>query len=216
MSEATLTAPAPTPAGDIQEGAIVHFSTDDELPQLSIVADPATGSGTIQVITRCCPDHDDLITRAAARDSITDAPAEPDAAQWALAQRLVQHFAAQARDRTQQAQSSLTQARDEASEAREKIASMRAYAIDKHLDGTICREGLNDFLDTHGLELYSPRHSARVTATFDVEVYDAGNDYSATSMIRDRIEVCSEDEDEVRITSDHGLDISDVELVRDE
>jgi len=106
--------------------------------------------------------------------------------------------------------------REQADAAHRKIDSMRAYAIGKHLDSTICREGLNDFLAAHDLDLYEPRYTARVTATFDVEVYDAGNDYAATSMIRDRIEINSEDEDEVRITYNGGLDVSDVQLAQDQ
>lgn len=66
-------------------------------------------------------------------------PAELDTWQWALAQRFTVQLAAEVRDRTQQLQSSLAQVRDEVGDARRKIDSMRAYAIDKHLDGTICK-----------------------------------------------------------------------------
>jgi hypothetical protein len=215
MSEATLTATVAAEATGVQEGTFVQFNPDGDGPQLAIVADAADG-GTVQVIARCCPDDDELFTRAAARGGLTTPPGELDAAQQALAQHLVVTLVGQARDRTRQLEYSLAEAREDAGAARRTIESMRAYAIGKHLDGTICREGLNDFLAAHDLDLYEPRYTARVTASFDVEVYDVGNDYSATAMIRDRIEITSEDEDEVRITSDGGLDVSDVQLVAGE
>lgn len=216
MSEATLAATVTAEPPDVQAGSIVQFSPDGDRPQLALVADAADGSGTVQVITPCCPDDDDLIIRAAARGSLMAPPAELDTAQWALAQRLTVRLACLAGDRTQALQASLAGVREQADAAHRKIDSMRAYAIGKHLDSTICREGLNDFLAAHDLDLYEPRYTARVTATFDVEVYDAGNDYAATSMIRDRIEITSEDEDEVRITYHGGLDVSDVQLAQDQ
>ncbi len=59
MSEATLTATVTAEPADVQAGALVQFSPDGDRPQLALVADAADGSGTVQVITPCCPDDDD-------------------------------------------------------------------------------------------------------------------------------------------------------------
>ncbi len=149
MSEATLTATVTAEPADVQAGSLVQFSPDGDRPQLALVADAADGSDTVQVITRCCPDDDDLITRAASRGSLLAPPEQLDTAEWVQVQRLTAQFAAQARECTQQLQSSLTGAREGADAAHRKIDSMRDYAIGKHLDNTICREGLNDFLAAH-------------------------------------------------------------------
>ncbi len=93
MSEATLTATVTAEPADVQAGALVQFSPDGDRPQLALVADAADGSGTVQVITPCCPDDDDLITRAAARGSLMAPPDELDTAQCALAQRLTVRLA---------------------------------------------------------------------------------------------------------------------------
>jgi len=83
------------------------------------------------------------------------------------------------------------------------------------LDGTICREGLNDFLAAHDLDLYQPRHRAQVTITLDVEVDGADDPYEATQEIRGCIEVSSNDDGDVWITSGPDLTISDVQLLSD-
>lgn len=62
------------------------------------------------------------------------------------------------------------QAQQAASVAEETIASMRGYAIDRHRDGEICRQGLNDFLRAHGLEPYAPTFDATVEVILQVTV----------------------------------------------
>lgn len=47
-------------------------------------------------------------------------------------------------------------ARQQIQRAEAIIASMRDYAIGGYRDGSICLQGLNDFLRTHGLEPYTP------------------------------------------------------------
>lgn len=86
---------------------------------------------------------------------------------------------------------------------------MRAYAIGKHLEGEICRDGLNGFLAAHDLDLYEPRYTARVTLSFDVEVGAEDSD-DADSIICDCIEATSSDDNQAHITWDHGTTISDL------
>lgn len=63
--------------------------------------------------------------------------------------------------------------RDREREDHERVlADIRAYAIDKHLDGDqICRSGLNDFLEAFGLGVFEPRVRVHYTLTgvYDVE-----------------------------------------------
>jgi hypothetical protein len=66
--------------------------------------------------------------------------------------------------------------RDAERDAHERVLSdIRAYAVDKHQDGTICRGGLNDFLTAFGLPEYEPRVRVYFTLTgsYDVDGEDA-------------------------------------------
>lgn len=217
MSEATLTATAPAGTLALQAGAIVQFRPDGaDRPHLAIVAEIADRSDTVQVISWRCPGDEDLVTYATSRGSLMAAPQELDVGQWALARRLTAQLATQLRDRRDQLQAACAQTREQADAARAKIESMRAYAIGKHLDGDICRDGLNEFLAAHDLDPYQPCYSARVTVSFDVEVHDAASSREATSRIRNCVEISSDDEGDVSITSETDLDIRDVQQVRDE
>lgn len=204
MSEATLTAGIPA----IQAGTIVLACTGG-VPQLAIVTDLA-GGDTAQVITATGPgEGDDLITQTIARSSLMTAPRELDAGQQDLARRLTLQFAAQAREYAARLRADCIHLQVQAEDAQSKIASMRAYAIGKHLEGEICRDGLNGFLAAHDLDLYEPRYTARVTLSFDVEVGAEDSD-DADSIIRDCIEATSSDDNQARITWDHGTTISDL------
>jgi hypothetical protein len=50
------------------------------------------------------------------------------------------------------------------------LTDIRAYAVDKHQDGEICRGGLNDFLTAFGLPEFAPRVRVRYTLTGSYEV----------------------------------------------
>jgi hypothetical protein len=203
MSEATLTAAVPV----LQAGAIV-LASPHGVPQLAIVADLA-GSDTAQVITAGGPgESDDLITQTIAHASLMTAPDELDAAQQDLARRLTLQFAAQASEYAARLRADCIHLQGQAEDAYAKIASMRAYAIGKHLDGEICRDGLNGFLAAHDLDLYEPRYTARVTITVDVEVDGAEDSDDADSIIRDCVEATSSDDAQTSITWDHGTTIS--------
>lgn len=62
------------------------------------------------------------------------------------------------------------QAQGRATAAQETITSMRTYAIDRHRDGEICRQGLNDFLRAHDLDPYAPTYDATVDVTLHLTV----------------------------------------------
>jgi hypothetical protein len=200
MNEATLTTTISGQA--LRAGAIVLTELG-----LAMIAE-LPGNDTARIITESTG-SDDLTTRAATCSSLRPAPNELDAAQRHLAQRLMIQFAADAQDHA-------GRLREQASAAQQKIASMRAYAVDKHRDGTICREGLNDFLAAHDLDLYQPRHRAQVTITLDVEVDGADDPYEATQMVRGCIEVTSNDNGDVWITSGPDLTVSGVQPLPDD
>ncbi|WP_349876332.1 hypothetical protein ABIH81_19505 [Micromonospora sp. HUAS YX12] len=52
----------------------------------------------------------------------------------------------------------------------QQLAEIRSYAIARHRDGDICRDGLNAFLRHFDLDEYQPRHRVRftITGSFDV------------------------------------------------
>lgn len=61
---------------------------------------------------------------------------------------------------------SLTKEFDHASiEHQDKVHQIRDYAIDKHRDGTICRDGLNAFLKHFDLAIYDPEIRINFTVT---------------------------------------------------
>lgn len=201
MSEATLTAAIQGQA--LQPGAVVLAELGGDQPQLAMVTD-LPRNDVAQIITVACPGSDELIPRIVTRSSLQASLRDLDAGQQQLTRRLTIRLAADARDRTEQM-------REEASAAHQKIDSMRAYAIEKHLDGTICREGLNDFLTAHDLDIYRPSHRAQVTVRLDVQVNGADDQYEADAMTRNCIEVSSNDEDDVWITTEPDLTVSDVQ-----
>jgi hypothetical protein len=65
--------------------------------------------------------------------------------------------------------------RDRDRDAHEQVLTdIRAYAVDKHQDGDICRDGLNAFLEAFGLPVFQPRVRVRytVSGSYDVEGSD--------------------------------------------
>jgi hypothetical protein len=209
MSEATLATTIPA----LQAGAIVLARLDDDFPRLAIVTD-LPDSETAQVIPASGPDEaDDLRARTIARACLMAAPDELDTTQQHMARYLTLKLACHAQEYASRLRSDCIRLQEQADAADRKIASMRAYAISKCDDGTICQEGLNEFLAAHDLDLYEPRHTARVTIALDVEV-DGADDFSeAASMIRDCIEATSSDDDQVRITWEYDTDITELHAV---
>lgn len=86
-------------------------------------------------------------------------------------------------------------AQRETAAAKATITSMRNYAIDRHRDGDICREGLNDFLRHHDLAPYAPTYDVTVDLTLQVTV-DCESDEDKGDlgwMIREYLTVGSND-----------------------
>lgn len=110
-----------------------------------------------------------------------------------------------------------TSRRADAAEA--TINLMRAYAIDKSRDGTICRGGLNEFLQAHDLPTYAPRYEARVALTLRVTV-DCDDDEDEDDLqriIESNLAIDTDDSDRLRI-DDWSVDydaVSHVEEVTD-
>jgi hypothetical protein len=66
--------------------------------------------------------------------------------------------------------------RDRDRDAHEQVLTdIRAYAVDKHQNGDICRSGLNDFLEHFGLAVFEPRVRVcfTISGSYDVEGDDA-------------------------------------------
>lgn len=99
------------------------------------------------------------------------------------------------------------------------ITSMRAYAIEKNRAGTICREGLNEFLQAHDLPTYAPRYEARVVLTLRVTVdcEDGEDEDDVQRIIEGNLTIDTDDSDRLRI-DDWSVDydaVSDVEEITD-
>jgi len=211
MSESTLTAAITTqaraevPAFDV--GTIVVAQPGGGDARLAIVTG-LPDDGTAQVILPGEPGSNDLIINLVPCQSLAAAPDELDTSEQMLARRLIRQLAADASDQAARLRSECARSQQGAAAASATIESMRAYAIGKHLDGTICLDGLNEFLAAHDLALYQPRHTAQVAITVDVEVEDADDSSEAASLIREHIEVSSADDDRVCIIREHDASIT--------
>jgi hypothetical protein len=100
--------------------------------------------------------------------------------------------------------------RDRESHAR-VLADIRAYAVDKHQSGDICRGGLNDFLTAFGLPEFQPRVRVRYTLTGSYEV-DADDADAADRDARGYLKPDLSQLDNVIDDSDtYSVDVDDVE-----
>ena len=59
------------------------------------------------------------------------------------------------------------------------LADIRQYVLERHLDGDICREGMNRFFEAFFLDPYDPRVRVRYTISGSYEV-DAEDVYAAS------------------------------------
>jgi hypothetical protein len=119
-------------------------------------------AGAVQV----CQGHQILTLRPDAQATpITDPVRRDELVQLALrtlavARHTVAHQLVMARgerDRQQDAHAAV-------------LRDIRRYAIDRHLDNEICREGLDAFLERFNLDAYQPRLRLRLRITGTVEV----------------------------------------------
>jgi len=97
----------------------------------------------------------------------------------------------------------------------EKVADIRAYAIDRQLEGHFCREGLNKALEFFDLEPYHPRYRLLVTATASIEL-DADNADEAESRVRylvDGLAISGDNDEEEVETLLNSVHIEGVEAL---
>ena len=97
------------------------------------------------------------------------------------------------------------------------IDSMRSYAIDRHREGEICREGLNDFLRAHDLAPYAPTYGATVDLKLRVRVNCDADEQKGDLgwIIREHLTVDSDGSSRLQI-DDFSLgydDIDDIEEI---
>jgi hypothetical protein len=92
------------------------------------------------------------------------------------------------------------------SEKEQMIHDIRAYAIDRHLEGAFCRDGLNTALRHFDLEPYQPRYQVPVTvhATVHITADDAETARRRVRYLIDGIAYSgdSADDDDVDVSHD--------------
>jgi hypothetical protein len=87
----------------------------------------------------------------------------------------------------------------------ERVQEMRVYAINKHLAGHYCRDGLNEALEHFELEPYEPRYRVQVTVTavFVLSANTSERAYNRARYLVDGIAYSgSTEEDELEVTEE--------------
>jgi hypothetical protein len=190
------------------------FVTDDDTQQLALVSELDGDGDHAQIIWR--PAWSPApITSTVARAFLEPVPAEVDRAQWECAQSLTAWSADRIRDNVVRLREDSAQARDQAAAAQAKITAMRAYAIARHQSGDICRQGLDQFLAEHDLEPYQPRYTAEVTLRAEVSIDAASDADTARQMAAENLEVCSDNEYDVRITHRYDPQVTSLNRAQD-
>ena len=64
------------------------------------------------------------------------------------------------------------------------LADIRAYAIARHVDGDICQDGLDRFLQRFGMAAYRPHLTVKYTITGSFEVDRDDGDYASSDIER--------------------------------
>jgi hypothetical protein len=204
MTETTLT--------DVRPGQLVSFTADGE-PQIGIVPEAGLPYGEARVTFRPSWQHEpEPVTWVISVSTMTATPAVLTAQQWAQVQALAggeyDRLSRQADELREESSAHL----DRAVTAEDKIAAMRRYAIDRHLDSTICREGLDAFLAAHDLEPYRPSLVAVVAFEVDVEIFGASSEYGARRLAAESLQVVTSDGDSVRVTGTGQPAVGQVQL----
>ncbi len=95
------------------------------------------------------------------------------------------------------------------------LRDIRRYAIDRHLDNEICREGLDAFLERFGLDPYQPRLRVRFRISGSVEV-DTENRQEAEYQVQTYLGVDTSNVDNVVEDSDDiQVSVTALEQVKD-
>ena len=93
---------------------------------------------------------------------------------------------------------------------RQLLADIRQYVLERHLDGDICREGMNRFFEAFSLDPYDPRVRVRYTITGSYEV-DAEDVYAASHDARGYLKPDLSNLDSlIDGSDDFAVDVTDV------
>jgi hypothetical protein len=215
-----ITAPATTGQHRFSIGDFVWATGPDRVDRLAILADAdhqerpadacrcgcATGTPSDQVtILSTGPAQDGINTSRVSSAQL--AIAEPGSDDGPQARALTEALVARCIGDREEASRARDEAQRHATSLEETIASMRAYAIDRHRAGEICRGGLNEFLDAHDLPLYEPSYKATVEVSVCVEVHCGQDEYrdDLDQIVRDHITVGTDDSDRLYI-DDFSID----------
>jgi DNA-binding transcriptional regulator YdaS (Cro superfamily) len=193
-----------------RRGAVMLYDGMDE-PTLCVVAAVSPGLGTAQVATTDLTSAE-VSMQTVYQDQLSPPPDALTTDQWVQVQLALVKVAGDLNEELDRLQRTYTALSNRAQEADDKIAAMRAYAIERHQRGDICRGGLNDFLVAHELEPYQPRYSATVSLTVDVEVE---TDEDPEDVLRYGLNVSADDDDEISITSEPAVSVESTQLLTD-
>ncbi|QGN48001.1 hypothetical protein GKC29_14875 [Micromonospora sp. WMMC415] len=183
----------PLAALAVSPGQAVTIVHTDRRENAVVLAQPAV-TGTVRVLV---DGHARSLRADVAAVPVIDPATALGLAQQAVAWALAaQHTAA---DRAR----ALAEELDEQRRLHvRRLAEIRSYAIDRHRDGDICRDGLDKFLAHFDLDPYDPRHRVRFTisGSFDVtpeDGRDAGDtEYDVREYLRigtDQVDGVDED-----------------------
>jgi hypothetical protein len=92
------------------------------------------------------------------------------------------------------------------------LPRIRAYAIERHREGLICRQGLNDFLAEFELPEYDPRLKVTYTITGSFEV-DGADEHNARQALAELRVVLPDWHDVDEDTSDYHADLEELDLI---
>jgi hypothetical protein len=99
-----------------------------------------------------------------------------------------------------------------AAELRAVLPRIRAYAVERHQAGDICRDGLNRFFRTFDLPEYEPRLKVTYTITGSFEIADSDKDNARQAVADLRVELPDwTDIDDA--SADHSAYLDEAELV---
>src|SRR5918992_143472 len=143
---------------EARPGTAVTYLGDSHDPRIAMVSTMTTAAGMVAVTTSD-PYIGEITTYTTTVDQLEPPPVQLDPESWALMQRIAAHEVAEAAQRNTELADIGDWWRQRHDQAQQTIASMRDYAISKHRDGTICRDGLNEFLRAHDLEEYVPQYT---------------------------------------------------------
>ncbi|PWU52440.1 hypothetical protein DLJ47_18870 [Micromonospora sp. S4605] len=173
--------PEPLAALAVSPGQAVTILHTDRRENAVVLAQPAE-TGAVRVLL---DGHARSLRADIAAVPVTDPATALELAQQAVAWASAAQYTAADRARA------LAEELDEQRRRHvRQLAEIRSYAIDRHRDGDICRDGLDKFLAHFDLDPYDPRHRVvfTISGSFDVtpeDGRDAGDtEYDVREYLR--------------------------------